>query len=163
MRVLGIDPSTKCGIAVVDDSGILFTEEIEFKKLTGLPRASAIVGRIMEIKAKWMPDKVMIEDMFVGHASSAITIIQIGTIIRYFLWQDDFPYEDVPPTFLKKWACGTGAGKKEQIMMAVYKKWGFESATNNIADAVVLAKMGVAGVSVVRAVKPGKVAKLGKV
>ena len=146
MIVMGVDPSTKCGIAVVSEKEILFTAEIEFKKLTGLPRASAIVERILEIKAEWNPEKIMIEDMFVGHASSAITIIQIGTIIRYFLWQEDFPYHDVPPTFLKKWVCGTGNAKKEQIMMAVYKKWGHESATNNVADAIALAKMGVAGV-----------------
>lgn len=146
MIAMGIDPSTKCGVAVCDEDKILFTAEIEFPKLIGFERISAIVDRILMIKEKWKPEVVVIEEMFVGHASSAITIIQIGTVIRWFLWQDNVNYRNVHPGALKKFATGKGNAKKDQIMMAVYKKWGFESSTDNIADAVVLAKMGIVGI-----------------
>lgn len=160
MRVFGIDPSTHTGVVVADKTGILFAEEIEFKKLIGFPRASAIVGRVMEIKEQWKPDFAMIESIIVGHASSAIPVIQIATIIRYFLWQEDFPFHEIAPSHLKKYACGVGNAKKEQVMMMVLKKWGYESKTNNIADAVVLAKMGLAGIrSSATNIKPVKTVK----
>lgn len=144
MRVLAIDPSTKCGLAVVDSGKkVVNTEEVEFKKLTGFPRVQAIVGRVMELKEEYKPDLIVIEDMFVGHASSAITIIQIGSLLRYFLWQEGIKYIDIPPTVLKKFVVGSGNAKKEQMMMAVLKHWGHESSTNNTADAVGLGMVGL--------------------
>lgn len=144
MIVLGIDPSTKCGIALVESGKkIIHTEEIEFKKLVGFVRIQNIIGRVMEIHEKYKPDRIVIEEMFVGHASSAVTIIQIGSLLRYFLWQENIRYQDVPATVLKKFVAGTGNAKKEQMMMFVSKRWGFESPTNNIADAIGLAMVGL--------------------
>ena len=39
---------------------------------------------------------------------------------------------------------GSGTSKKEKVLLEVYKKWGFDAPTNNIADAFVLAKIGQA-------------------
>lgn len=145
MRILGIDPSTKCGLAVVESGKkILHTEQVEFKKLDGFERVQAIVARAMEVREQYQPDAIVIEDMFVGHASSAIVTIQIGSFIRYFLWQEDILYIDVPATNLKQFASGTGSATKEQMMMNVLKHWGHESKTNNIADAVCLGMAGLA-------------------
>lgn len=47
----------------------------------------------------------------------------------------------VQPSTLKKFATGSGAAKKEQIILAVFKKYGIEAKTNDEADAIVLAKM----------------------
>lgn len=144
MRVMGIDPSTKTGVAVVDSGKkVVFTTEVEFKKMTGFERVSSLAGRMIELKEEYKPDLIVIEDMFVGHASSAITIIQIGSILRYFLWQEGVPYLDVGPTVLKKFVSGKGNSKKEEMMMHVLKKWNFTSPTNNIADAVGLAMFGL--------------------
>lgn len=145
MIVLGLDPSTKFGVAVVSESGgiIHHTEEIEYKKESGLQRASSIVGRVLEIKEEYKPDLIVIEEMFVGHSSSAIPIIGLGTILRYFLWQEDVTPLEVHPSTLKKWVAGSGKATKEQMMMHVLKNWGFESPTNNIADAVGLAMFGL--------------------
>jgi len=48
----------------------------------------------------------------------------------------------VPPTSLKKYATGKGAGvPKHQIILHSYKKWGVEFNEDNAADSYVLARM----------------------
>lgn len=144
MRVLGIDPSTHMGVSVVESGGkVLYTDEVVFKKLDGFERIQKLCGKVIELKEEFNPDLIVIESMFVGHVSSAITVIQIGSFIRFFLWQEGILYLDVPPTVLKKWVVGSGTAKKEQVMMAVLKRWGYESKTNNIADAVGLGMFGL--------------------
>lgn len=144
MRVMGIDPSTKTGIAVVDSGKkVIYTEEIEFKKQTGFERISNIAGRVLELREIYQPDLITIEEMIVGQASSAITVIQVASILRYFLWQEGVRYWEVNPSTLKKFVSGGGAAKKEEMMMYVLKNWGFQSKTNNIADAVGLAMIGL--------------------
>jgi crossover junction endodeoxyribonuclease RuvC len=48
----------------------------------------------------------------------------------------------VPPSTLKKFTCGAGNAKKEQMIHQVYKRWGAECATSDEADAVALVQMG---------------------
>lgn len=145
MRVLGIDPSTlHTGVAVVGSGKeILHTEEIAFKKMVGFERVSSIVGRIMEVESEFSPDLIVIESLVIGHFSSAISLIELGSVLRYFLWQEGKAWLECPPTTLKKFVSGKGNAKKEDIMMHVLKNWGFESSSNNVADAVGLAMFGL--------------------
>lgn len=165
--ILGIDPSTHTGIAVVSETGkIIHTAEISFPKLSGFDRISAIVGEVLGIHSQYSPfiSSVVIESIIVGHASSALTVIQIATILRYFFWQEGIEFLEVPPGTLKKFVCGFGNAKKEQVMMWVSKNYGFESPTNNIADAVGLAMVGACllsgfGTNPQRVIARGLVAK----
>ena len=50
----------------------------------------------------------------------------------------------VPPTSLKKFVLGKGAGDKDMMRLGVYKRWGFEAATNDEVDAYALARIGLA-------------------
>lgn len=143
--VLGLDPSTRTGIAVVDSNGkVIHAEEAEFKKLSGYPRIQALCAHVFGVIETYKPTKIVIEEMIVGHASSAIPVIQIASILRYFLWQEGIKYLDVNPATLKKFVAGKGNATKEQVMMHVLKTFGYESKTNNIADAVALAYFGKA-------------------
>jgi hypothetical protein len=68
---------------------------------------------------------------------------------------------EVPPTSLKKFACGTaklpsGAKGKKEIIRNVRERWGFETSNHNIADAYVLARFGLGKDGVV-AVEPWQV------
>lgn len=144
---MGIDPSTETGLAVVEEADhaqpcVLHAEEVA-PKLVGFARASAIVERMLAVRVKWEPDLIIIEEMIVHHTSSAIPIIALGTIIRYFLWQMDVQYVECGPTALKKWISEDGKATKEQMMMFVLDRFGYKSATNNIADAVALAMYGL--------------------
>jgi len=48
----------------------------------------------------------------------------------------------VPPTSLKKYIAGKGTGiKKNQILLAVYKKWNVEFNDDNAADSYGLARI----------------------
>lgn len=148
LKVMGLDPSSKFGIAIAEAGGsVIFTQEVEFKKLAGFERCTALVSRVIELKKEFNPDLVVVEGMFVGHPSSAIPIIQLGSILRYFFWQEAFPLLEVGPTVLKKFVVGKGNAIKEQMMMGVLKRWGFESPTNNIADAVGLAMAGLCAIN----------------
>lgn len=46
------------------------------------------------------------------------------------------------PSALKKFVTGKGVGKKELLLLNVFKRWGFDTDNNNIADAYGLAQFG---------------------
>jgi crossover junction endodeoxyribonuclease RuvC len=50
----------------------------------------------------------------------------------------------VKPSSLKKFVTGNGAAKKNNMLLAVYKKWGFETSDDNLADAYSLARVAMA-------------------
>lgn len=47
----------------------------------------------------------------------------------------------VTPSSLKKFATGSGVARKSGMMLAVYKKWGFDTGDDNLADAFALAQL----------------------
>ncbi|MFI9271836.1 hypothetical protein ACIGXM_14115 [Kitasatospora sp. NPDC052896] len=49
-----------------------------------------------------------------------------------------------PPTSLKKFVTGNGAAGKDLMLLAVYKKWGAEFSSNDLADAYGLMRIGYA-------------------
>ena len=145
MRVLGIDPASHTGIAVVESGKkVIYSEEAYFKNLGGSAQAAAITERIISVHGEYSPDLVVLESMIVGHPASAIPIIRLGSVIRYFLWQENIKAIQVNPGSLKNFVVGKGNAKKDEIMMMVLKNWGFTPRTNNIADAVGLAMFGLA-------------------
>ena len=50
----------------------------------------------------------------------------------------------IQPGTLKKFVTGNGAAKKNNMLLAVYKKWGFETSDDNLADAYSLARVAMA-------------------
>lgn len=144
MCVMGIDVSTCTGVAIATpDKQVAYAEEIQFKKERGWNRANAIMSRIMDLHSEHKPSLVVLEGYGYANAHSLVTLVEIGTIIRYMLWQEGVKYIDVPPNSLKSFVTGKGTAKKDEVMMFVLKNWGYESKTNNIADAVGLAMFGL--------------------
>ena len=66
---------------------------------------------------------------------------ELGGIVKSMLWNKGFEYSIFPPTSIKKFACGSGAAKKELMIAAVYKRWAFDTNDNNLADAFAVAKL----------------------
>lgn len=169
MKTLGLDISTKTGLAVVSsDKKVLYTAQIEVGSLKGWERAQFIVASIMEAHTKYKPDLVVIEGYGYANAHTLVTLAEIGTLVRYFLWQEGIKYVEVPPNSLKMFVTGKGTSKKEVILLEVFKQWGVTAQTNDIADAIGLGMFGLAlkGVSfsatsmkAVEAVRNGKPAK----
>lgn len=143
MRVMGVDSSTHTGIAVVDSGKkIVYTEEVHFKKLTGFERVSAIAARVSELHGEYHPDLVVIENYGFANAHTLVPLVEIGTVIRYFLWQEGHVFLVVPPNSLKKFL-GRGNLPKEMVRIECYKQHGFEHESNNVVDAYVLALLGL--------------------
>ncbi len=136
-----MDPSTVTGWVAFHKGGHHEWGEQQFKKLKGIERVDSFLGWTDEIMTEYKPELVCIEGYGFGNKHTLATLVEIGTAIRLAIHAHGCQYIEVPPPTLKKFATGKGNAQKDQIMLAVYKKWGFEAATNNIADAYVLAKM----------------------
>lgn len=139
--VLGLDVSTKTGWVAIDAMGSVECGEKQFKSLKGIARVDAFLGFTVELCETYAPVTVYIEGYGYANKHSLVTLVEIGTAIRLALHSEGITPVEVAPNVLKKYATGKGNAQKDQIMLAVYKKWGFEAETNNIADAFVLAQM----------------------
>lgn len=150
MHVLGLDMSTCAGLAVVDSTTkkIVFAEEIQFKKQTGFERVNSIIAHVIDRGREYNAKCAIIEDYAISKfGGSAIVSIEIGTVLRFCYWQDDYPFLTVSPTSLKKFVTGKGNSNKDLMMLEVFKRWGYSSTTNNVADAVALALLGAYAIS----------------
>ena len=143
--VLGIDPSTITGWVVLYKGGHTEWGEAQYKKLKGIERVDTFLGWANDIMDTYHPRAVYIEGYGYANKHSLVTLVEVGTAIRLALHAHGSEYVEIAPNALKKFATGKGNAQKDQIMLAVYKKWGFEASTNNIADAYVLARMAAEG------------------
>lgn len=149
MNVIGLDLSTCAGVVIMDSETkqVQHVEAVQFKGTTGFKRVNLIASRIFELRDKHHAQCAVIEDYAVSKfGGSAITSIEIGTVVRFCMWQDGFPYLDLSPTALKKFVTGKGNAKKDLIMLDVFKRWGFSAPTNDIADAYALARFGASAI-----------------
>lgn len=71
-------------------------------------------------------------------------LIELGGIIRFYLWGEGVSFIVVPPTLLKKFVTGKGNAKKEDIKLGIYKRYACEFETSDEADAYGLMAMGYA-------------------
>jgi crossover junction endodeoxyribonuclease RuvC len=137
-RYIGIDPSTKTGIAIIDQDGNL----IDALEITAEGKDP---GRMAEIIFQTMEniepgDFVAIEGF--GFASqSGFLLGGIGWGIRLDLWERQIEYIDVAPSALKKFTGAGGNAGKESLAVEVYKRWEFQHKSNNVTDAYVLAQI----------------------
>ena len=70
---------------------------------------------------------------------------ELGAITKQVIWQalsSDAKYPTiVSPGSIKKYATGKGVAPKQQMLLAIYKRWGIEFKDDNLADAYVLARI----------------------
>ena len=146
MRAVGIDPSTKTGVAVVsaepEGPEVLHSAEVRSPH-KGLKRAIDIGEQVRVVLLKYSPDLVVIEGYGFGNAHTLATLVEVGTMIRYKLHSVVPDYTEVAPNALKKFVTGNGNAKKDRMMLEVFKRWSFEG-TDNECDAVGLAMFGLA-------------------
>ncbi len=147
MSVMGIDPSlTSTGIVMLSAN-----EEFESSAIQattrGVERLAEIREAIWDAADTWfeLPRLVAIESYAFGARGAAMfSLGELGGVLRWSLYSWHVPYIDVPPSQVKKFATGHGNAKKDEIMLAVYKRWGVEFHTSDEADAYVLARIALA-------------------
>lgn len=147
---LGLDMSaTASGIVLLGENGtaqpdLLLAKEIT-PKTVGMIRAREVVLETMELIHEHKPSKIVVEGYSLGkNVNSTIPLVEIGGLLRFMLHLDELPWFDPRASEVKKFATGKGNSPKDVVMMWVLKRWGYTSPSNNVADAYVLAAMGLA-------------------
>lgn len=142
MKYIGIDPSTKTGFVVLDESGqVVEAKEIN-KPGIDPARMYFMINTIINEVLKHKNSKVELAIEGFGYASQqAIQLGGIGWGIRMKLFENDIDYIEVAPAQLKKFTGAKGNAKKDILAVEIFKRWGFESKSDNIRDAYVLAQI----------------------
>lgn len=139
--IVGIDPSTKTGMARLDTESLAYDcRLIQFKDKTGLPRLQLIAHCCSSVMEDWKPDLVAIEGYAFGNSHSLVTLVEIGTVIRLEALRRGCKIVEVAPTSLKKFVTGKGNAKKPDMAKAAKELFDFSSKSDDIVDAYCLAK-----------------------
>ncbi len=160
MHIVGIDLSlTGTGYYVLKTTAPHTYGRIEARKLRGVERLEYIREKLepiiigyqridmdgVDMRLDDQPDLVCLEGYSFGSQGRAVFQIgELGGVIRLMLHQRGINWIEISPSSVKKFATGKGNSKKDQVMLGVYKKWGFEAPTSDEADAFVLAHIGQA-------------------
>ena len=141
MKSLGIDPSTKTGIVLLD--GQLMTHGVvQPKGYEGTARIAKIRDEFMNLLLDFKPDIAVIEGYAYGNKFTLSLMVEINSCMRLCLHDLGIEWYIAPPTVLKKYVTNSGSAKKPQIAEAVKNRWGFVSPSDDVVDAYVLAQMG---------------------
>ncbi|MEC0125323.1 crossover junction endodeoxyribonuclease RuvC [Paenibacillus pabuli] len=140
-RYVGIDPSTKTGVVILDAAGnVLKNIEIQGQGEEEPGRINDVVVRTLRLIER--ADVVAIENFsFQSTGSFVGQQYAIGWAIRIGLYHRKQKYIEVAPNSLKKFATGVGKGSKEDLILPIFKRWGFEHESDNVRDAFVLAQI----------------------
>ncbi len=140
MRYVGIDPSTKTGIVVLDEWGdVEYSGELKSDEKKDPERFMDLAKKVL----RRIPGGIIcIEGFSYGSKGAGVsTQYGIGWVIRSELVRNGYTYHEVAPGALKKFATGKGNTKKDEMVLPIYKKWGFEHSSDNVRDAYVLAQI----------------------
>ena len=143
-RVMGLDLSlTSTGMVVLKSDGTAESMALtsEFKDAVRLAELREKVRVAIQL---YRPKLVVIEGYSFGSRTAVAGLAELGGVVKCELFEMQQPFIVVPPARLKKFACGRGNAKKDEIRLAVYKRWGFEAPTTDEVDAYVLARIGLA-------------------
>lgn len=149
MNFLGLDLSlTATGFYLIKDDGKNIAFQINTKPdtfETDIERADHIVNYIIE-KIKGIPITfIAMQDYFSGkQACSVIKLAILGTMVRARLLDAGYSFMAFAPTQIKKFETGSGIAPKDNMLKSVFKKHGFDTGSNNVADACAIAYIGKA-------------------
>jgi crossover junction endodeoxyribonuclease RuvC len=136
-HVLGLDLSlTSTGWAIERD-GQVQTGTITTGNLRDCARldriARIVIGLALQDPAVHL---VALEGYAFGRPNQAHQIGELGGTVRLELWRRDMPFIEVPPSTVKKYAAGSGAAKKEQMLAEAIRRLGYQGSSNDVADAL---------------------------
>lgn len=150
MRIVGLDLSlSSTGVALGIDGKLQYSRLV-LGQGSGIPRLIAGRQNVMEQVEEAKPDLILIEDLTYSlNKSYAKENAGFSYSIQMELVTDKIPYCVVSNTSLKKFCCGTAGSKKnpikkEHILKDVLRVFGHNIDSNDEADAIVLAYMGMA-------------------
>jgi len=139
VRFIGLDPSTKTGFVALNEYG----QVLKAKELTGVGSEDPVrmITMIDEIAAHIQKEDIIVIEGFGFATQQGIQLGGIGWGIRMALARRGFKYIEVSPSQVKKFATGKGNTKKEDMILPLFKHWGFENSSDNVRDAYILAQI----------------------
>lgn len=144
MTVIGIDQSlTATGIVILDMAGTLLQHETYKPRTFGALRLIEIRNKFAEILSNHEPQQIVMEGISYGSVSHIGELGGLFWTLKVLFYESGIPVSVVAPMSLKKWVLGSGKGEKNEMMRAVYKKWGLE-LNEHECDAYGLARIGLA-------------------
>src|SRR5690625_2685331 len=153
MRYVGLDPSTKTGITILDRNGELINS-LEITEKGNDP--SRMIGIINGVMSELEPNDIVAIEGFGFASRSGFVLGGIGWGIRMELFSRDIEYVEVAPNAVKKFASGKGNIKKDDMAVDIYQRWGFRHSSDNVRDAYVLAQIARSMHEDVKLIKPQK-------
>ncbi|GIP55923.1 hypothetical protein [Paenibacillus vini] len=143
MRFVGIDPSTKTGLVILDEQGNVWDKkEIHLKN--GIYSSSEELHEYGIDIVQSIPSNsvICIEGFSYGSKGKGVsTQYGVGFSIRFALADVGLKFIEVTPSQVKKFATGKGNTPKDGMVLPIYRNWGFEDNSDNIRDAFVLAEI----------------------
>lgn len=140
MNYVGIDPSTKTGLVILNEAGEV-KQAIEITKDGQDP--ARMVKLVDEVMSHLLTDdEVCIEGYAYGAKGKGISVqYGLGAMFREWLYRNKIIYHEVAPSALKKFAGCKGNAKKDELAVEIFKRTGFEHKSDNVRDAYVLARI----------------------
>jgi len=145
---IGIDQSyTGFGITAIDKKGNYYTEVYKAEG-SGIEKLCNIRNYVEAFLSEYSVARVAMEGYAFGREFGVALSGELGGMLKLLLF-DLYPGNDearfpliVQPTSLKKYVAGKGTGvNKNQMLLAVYKKWDVEFNDDNAADSYGLARI----------------------
>jgi crossover junction endodeoxyribonuclease RuvC len=163
VRYVGIDQSyTGFAVVAIDAEGIVVHEDVtKFEAKShgsGIDRLIGIYGHLFAVLHE-IDDvgQVCMEGYSAASKFGREAAGELGAMVKMAIYdyfdqlvpktvdEADLRYPAiVQPGSLKKFVTGNGAAKKNNMMLAVYKKWGYEPHNDDLADAYSLARVALA-------------------
>ena len=150
---MGLDLSlTGTGVSILKDGKITLRKLIKSKPIPdGKPvdeikRIEKIVEEIEFCLSEELPTIAVIEGLafMVRNATALVQLSALNYMTRALLLSYDVPFLIVAPTSLKKFITGSGASKKDVMLIETYKRYGVSIMNDNECDAYGLAQVGLA-------------------
>ncbi len=155
MKTLGVDLSlTHTGVVALDDGKLLLKKSILTKPAGKRPvdeinRLQSIVDQICFVIDSVQPNIVAIEGLaFMSRKTTALAqLAGLNYLLRRELMRRGIGFVIVAPSSLKKFITDKGNAQKDEMMEAVYKRWGVTMLDDNENDAYCLAQVAFAMIS----------------
>lgn len=142
-NILGCDPSTKTGLAVVINGEAVHMDRVDTVKEEDIHvRATRIVMEIDRLITEYEIDLVVIEGYAMNGGFTIVQMVTIGAMIRDLLIRRGLEWFEIPPTKLKQLITGKGKATKAEMCAHVLRRYGIKPKNNDIGDAVALAMVG---------------------
>jgi len=143
-NVVAFDLSLRnTGVGIFRYGWMHSTASINTEKIKSYPdRLGAILKQVLiYVNAE---DKVVIEDYaFHANMNSLTVLAELGGLVKFSLWRKTGSWPTlINPATVKKWITGKGNAKKEDIKLAIYKKYKLEFPNSDEADAFALGDLG---------------------